>query len=352
RDAVQATGAVVRRYEAQAITSLDDLMATFVDQTQQVLPQVLDQIREDRPDVVVYDALCLWALIATRLCPAPVIGLRPTYAFGQLDLARLARRIPPERRTEMQALQRDMAARLAAISAQYGLPPMSLLDLVSDSAPLTIIFLTREFQPGGEHLGDRYLFVGPSIRERQGWSGFPFERLDPSRPLVYLSLGTIFNNRPDLIRTCFDALGDGAYQVVAALGRRLDRKLLGSIPPRFVLAEHAPQLELLARARAFITHAGMNSTMEALYYGVPMVALPQMPEQAMTAHRIAKLGVGVELDPGTLTVEALREAVSSAVNDPGVRQRVRALQERTRAAGGYRRAADAIVNVATGGIEP
>jgi MGT family glycosyltransferase len=345
QDAVQSTGAVVRLYEAEAITSPDN-MSSLIDQTQQVLPRVLDRIREDRPDVIVYDALCLWAPLAKRVIGAPAVALRPTYAFTQADLATMVARMPEDRRPQLMAMQGKISALLADIRAQYGLPPIDPRDLFLDTAPLTIIFLTREFQPGGDTYDDRFLFIGPSIRPRVDATDFPFQQLEPDRPLVYLSLGTIFNNKPDLIRTCFEALGDTDYQVVAALGRQLDRNQLGVVPPRFILAAHVPQLALLAHAQAFIMHAGMNSTMEAVYYGVPMVALPQMLEQAMTVRRIAELGVGVGLDPSTVTADQLRDAVSTVIEDPSIAKRVQELQQRTRAAGGYQRAADAIAEFA------
>jgi UDP:flavonoid glycosyltransferase YjiC (YdhE family) len=92
----------------------------------------------------------------------------------------------------------------------------------------------------------------------------------------------------------------------------------------------------------------MASTVEAAYYGVPMVALPRMLEQAMTARRIAELGVGVEFDPSTVTADQLRAAVSTVIDDPSIAQRVQELRQRTRAAGGYLRAADAIAEFAPG----
>ena len=92
----------------------------------------------------------------------------------------------------------------------------------------------------------------------------------------------------------------------------------------------------------FLTHGGMNSTMESLFFGVPMVAIPQMEEQAVTAQQIAALGLGQALTPETTTVTALREAVESVASDEAVRENVRAMRRYVRDTGGHRLAADSV----------
>jgi MGT family glycosyltransferase len=99
---------------------------------------------------------------------------------------------------------------------------------------------------------------------------------------------------------------------------------------------------VLARAQAFVTHGGMNSLMESLYFGVPMVVVPQMVEQRVNAHRVAELGLGVTLPPEALTVDALREAVER-VDQSDVRERVKNMRRIVREAGGAKRAVDAIL---------
>ena len=177
------------------------------------------------------------------------------------------------------------------------MPPLQIRDLHELRHGTQHRLFAPDFQPSADTFGDRYLFVGPSIPSHQPPREFPFDQLDPSRPLLFISLGTIFNNQPEFFKTCFEAFGDSSYQVVLSAGTQVDRNALGARPTNVLVASYVPQLEILARASCFITHAGMNSTMEALYYGVPMVAIPQMVEQAMTARRIAELVLGLHLDP-------------------------------------------------------
>ena len=215
---------------------------------------------------------------------------------------------------------------LPSTSGRYGVPPLQITDLMSSTTALNIVFVAPDFQPSADTFGDRYLFVGPSIPSHQSPREFPLDQLDPSRPLLFISLGTIFNDQPDFFKACFDAFGDSAYQVVISAGTHVEPDALGARPPNVLIASYVPQLEILARASAFITHAGMNSTMEALYYGVPMVAIPQMVEQAMTARRIAELGLGLLLDPATVTAAALHAGVADVLADDALRARVAAMQ--------------------------
>ncbi len=87
----------------------------------------------------------------------------------------------------------------------------------------------------------------------------------------------------------------------------------------------------------------MNSTMESLFYGVPMVTVPHLPEQAMTARRVADMGLGVSLDQETVNATTLREAVERVVHNPAYYERARQMQQLIHEAGGYQHAADAIM---------
>jgi len=131
-----------------------------------------------------------------------------------------------------------------------------------------------------------------------------------------------------------------------AHGKHVDEAALGAVPQNFLLAPYVPQLEVLQRTSVFVTHGGMNSMMESLYFGVPVVVVPQIIEQEMTAQRCAGLGLGVALDPNNLTAETLRAAVEEVHQTPSFREHVQAMQQTVREAGGYQRAVDAISNFA------
>jgi MGT family glycosyltransferase len=107
------------------------------------------------------------------------------------------------------------------------------------------------------------------------------------------------------------------------------------------------QPAVLEQATAFVTHAGMGSTLEALHHGVPMVAIPRLPEQVANARRVVELGLGRQLEPGAVTASTLRQAVLDVATDEAVARRMRAIRSEVRQCGGAPAAADAIERAAS-----
>ncbi|MBN1138578.1 MAG: glycosyl transferase, partial [Anaerolineae bacterium] len=111
----------------------------------------------------------------------------------------------------------------------------------------------------------------------------------------------------------------------------------------FVVRKHVPQLEILKRADLFVTHGGMNSVSEGLWYGVPLVVIPQGSDQYLVASRVEALKAGVALDKRRITPQALRQAVDSIMFDEGIRANIETIQDSFHKAGGFVRAADEII---------
>jgi zeaxanthin glucosyltransferase len=156
---------------------------------------------------------------------------------------------------------------------------------------------------------------------------FPWEKLT-AKPLVYASLGTIVNGLDHVYRIILEALGRFPdIQTVLSVGTNIDPEVLGPIPPNAIVVSAAPQIELLKRASLCITHAGLNTTLESLAQGVPMVAIPIGYEQPGVAARIAHHGVGEFIEVGDLTVERLFEQIQRVTTKQGYRVRARYFQE-------------------------
>jgi len=160
--------------------------------------------------------------------------------------------------------------------------------------------------------------------------------------VLFISLGTAFNDRPAFFRMCLQAFGDGVWQVAMAVGDRVDPAGLGPVPGNVEVRPSFPQLAVLRHADVFVSHAGMNSTMESLYHAVPLVTVPQMPEQEANARRVEELGLGRRLAPQELTPELLRATVDEVAADEEIRANLAAMRTSIRKAGGSVAAADAI----------
>lgn len=179
-------------------------------------------------------------------------------------------------------------------------------------------------------------FVEPGVDLERAEGAFPWERLDPAKPLVYCAPGSMacYMHPPKAQRflyAFFDAMARRpGWQGVAAISG------YGTIdaaraPANVVVVDEAPQLALLRRAALFITHAGANSVKEGAVLGVPMIAIPLFFDQPGYAARIVHHGVGRRLKVKELDGELLARTIDAVDGDAGIKARARALGASLRA---------------------
>lgn len=176
------------------------------------------------------------------------------------------------------------------------------------------------------NLPSTFCYAGPFIDEAARPAiAFPWERLD-GRPLVYASLGTTRKCEPIVFRWIAEACEGLNTQLVISLGGRRDLGLFQNLPGNPLVVKEAPQLELLKRASAVITHAGPNTVFEALAQGKPMVAIPTAFDQPAIAARLAWRKAAVVLPFGKLSVKRLRAALGKILEDPAYRKAAEEIQ--------------------------
>ncbi len=365
RATIQATGATFQPYQSKLQTLMASGTGGFnsangfpaggvgptvlMEDIHSVPPQIIERIRAQPPDAIIYDFMCAWARPVIETLQIPAIAVRGTYAsneqFNLLDRMKAGLKNMPGAQTFMQRIQA-----MRTYSKERDEAPIDhmaiLFSMFSSIEQLNIVFIPRFFQPMEETFDERFLFVGPPILPRYQETPFPLDQLRDDLPLLYISLGSIATNQPEFYKHCFEAFGEQAWQVVLAVGKHIDIAQLGPVPTNFLVSSYVPQLDILPRTQVFVTHAGTNSVMESMYYGVPMVLIPQQPEQYMHAQRTVELGLGVHLDKASVTATTLRAAVDQVAQNTAYRERAQSLQQITRDAGGYQKAADAIIQFA------
>ncbi len=189
-------------------------------------------------------------------------------------------------------------------------------------------------------LPSNFHFVGPlHRRESRNEVPFPWERLD-GRPLIYASMGTLQNGLDWVFRTFAEGCAGLDVQLVLSLGGNLDPADFAGLPANPVVVRFAPQLQLLERAAVCITHAGLNTALEALAKGVPMVAIPITNDQPGVAARITWAGAGRSLSLKKLNAKSLREAVSDVLDVPSYRSNAQRLQQEIVRSNSLQRACD------------
>jgi MGT family glycosyltransferase len=135
-----------------------------------------------------------------------------------------------------------------------------------------------------------------------------------------MTLGTVYNRRADLFAAVIAALREEAVNLIVTVGRDQDPAQFGPQPGNVHIERYIPQSLLLPRCDLMINMGGMNSVRSACEHGVPQVLFPLSAEQAFNAARCAALGMARVLDAGTLTSEAVREAVGAVLRDPAYRE--------------------------------
>lgn len=185
-------------------------------------------------------------------------------------------------------------------------------------------------------------YTGPwhHIAQQQPPDDFPWDHLD-DRPLIYASLGTIQNRTPTLFRKIIDSVRGDDVQLVLSLGRR-EALWDDPIPENVLVVPFAPQLALLARSDLAITHAGLNTALECLAAGVPMLCLPITNDQPGVAARVEWVGAGRWLSPRAASPTRLRALRQELLTNPSFRQVAQKFQRDIAQAPGARLAADLI----------
>ena len=294
------------------------------------------KIREIGPDLIVSDSVAFWGKLAAMKHGIPYVSSTTTFAFNRyssrymretpLDIARMLFSLPKINR---------QIERLRA----KGYPVRGLLDIVqNDNDTNTIVYTSKYFQPCAETFSDRYRFIGPSIRPVRQPCAKTAEKT------VYISMGTVNQDR-EFFRSCIRALGRTDWQVIVSMGTNTDR--FEDLPENIEIHETVDQMAVLSIADAFVTHCGMNSASEALYFEVPLVLFPQTPEQGAVARRVEELGAGVRLK--SVSEEDITGALNTVLNDAEYKESAARISESFHTCGGSAEAREFLEEIARQG---
>ncbi|MFO1498333.1 MAG: glycosyltransferase [Verrucomicrobiota bacterium] len=213
-----------------------------------------------------------------------------------------------------------------------------------EQMPPSLVQLAQQpacFDYPRRHLPDHFHYTGPwQEASRESQITFPWHLLD-GRPLIYASIGTLQNGLDWVYCAMAEACQNLDAQVVIALGCK------GKAPPaglrgKPIVVDYAPQLQLLERATLVITHGGLNTVLETLKAGLPLVAIPIANDQPGVGARVEYLGAGKTLPLRHLNADALRAAVRQVLSSSSFRERARYCSGQIRSAGDQRRAAELI----------
>ena len=293
-----------------------------------------DEFQSFKPDGVYTDSGCFWGKLNAWKYDVPMVVSTSTFAFNQLS-SQYMKNSPRELAGLIFGLPK-VSRELNKLKA-YGFKFKGLFSLIqSDNDTDSVVYTSRRFQPYAESFSDHYAFVGPSV----------FSKIEPNkektRPLVYISLGTVINDRPEFYGKCIEALKDMDVDAIISCGNVIDREALGVLPKNVQVYPYVNQLDILSKADVFITHCGMNSVSESLYMAAPMVLYPQTNEQQAVARRTMEIGAGIMLTDDS--AQGIRAAVQSILDNDTYRGSAEKCSKDFRSCSGTNGAAEFIEN--------
>ena len=296
---------------------------------------VFKDMRNQQPDCIVADSMAVWGKAVALKLEIPFVSSTTTFAFNQHS-AKVMKQSP------MQLLR--MLISMPKINRQIrrlqrrGYPIHSILDIISnDENTHTIVYTSPEFQPCADTFSEKYAFVGPSIRPPQTVVKKRREKL------VYLSMGTVNNDMLPFYQLCIREFVKREEHVILSVGNQVPMASFGPLPSHVEVHPYVDQIGVLSQADVFITHCGMNSVSEGLYFGVPLVLLPQTPEQEGVARRVLELGAGIR--PKGLEPDEILQAVDKLLTLPTYRENAATIAAGFHQCGGAKAAADKIEQV-------
>lgn len=288
-----------------------------------------------RPDCIVADSMAVWGKAVAMKLKIPFVSSTTTFAFNQHS-AKIMKQSPKQMLGMIFSMPK--ISRHIKRLQKKGYPIKSVLDIIqNDDNTHTIVYTSPEFQPCADTFSDKYAFVGPSIRPASE------EIKKTKRRLVYISMGTVNNDMLPFYRKCIEAFSNKDYQVILSVGNLVSLEEFGNLPENISVFAHVDQIAVLQKADVFVSHCGMNSVNESLYFAVPLVMLPQTPEQGGVAERVLQVGAGIKLDK--TDADSILHAVNEISEDSVYAQNAAVIAAGFKRCSGAKGAADKILQV-------
>jgi len=299
----------------------------------------LDQIRDIKFDYIIYSSNFPFGPIISQILKIPSISSFAIFATPKELMASFP--FIDEKKIANHPVIDNYKKISERINEKYNVKmPTKIFDLMYNKGDLNIAYISKYFISHIEYYDDSFIFIGPIIYDRKEDIDFPFEKLK-NKKVVYISLGTVFNDTNDKLYDIFFKTFADADVVVVMTAYNIDISKF-KIPENFIVKNYVPQSEILKYADVAITHAGMNSASDLLYNNVPFVAIPIGADQPYMAARASELEVAISLDKDTITSEILKNAVRKVQTDPSYCENIKKISNSFKEAGGYKRALEEI----------
>ena len=293
----------------------------LVDTTLALDDKVCTDMVQLKPDCIVADSMAVWGKAVAIKLGIPFVSSTTTFAFNQHS-AKIMKQSLGEL-FKMVFSMPKITKQIKRLQSK-GYPVKNILDIIqNDDNTHTIVYTSPEFQPCSETFSDKY----EKKRDK----------------LIYISMGTVNNDMMSLYNRCLTALSDTDYQVIMSVGNLVSIEEFGELPENISVFSYVDQIAVLQQADVFVSHCGMNSVSESLFFGVPLVMQPQTSEQSGVAERVYQLGAGIKLNQSD--ADSIINAIERIFADSGYKQNADVISKSFKRCSGAKGAADKIIQV-------
>ena len=312
---------------------LDDLL-NRIDEVlgkSDIIDYILSQVKEINFDYIIYGSMFPFGNAIAQILSIPAISSFAVFAKPKVFTL--------DQNNEL--IKRHKASQsykllYTKLKDKYNIQIPPMLDIFFNRGDLNIVYTSKYFVSNIiDSYDSSYAFIGPPIYDRNENVEFPFEKLK-GKKVMYISLGTVFNNTSDaLYETFFKAFSD--YEgVVIMTAFNIDTSKF-KIPENFIVQNYVPQSKILQFTEVAITHGGMNSTSDLLYNKIPFVTIPIGADQRYIAERVSELGATISLDKNSIYPGILNDAIEKVTTVPSYMENIEKISNSFRAAGGYQK---------------
>lgn len=328
------------RYTSTNLEELTNYIKNVLESSGKILKAILEKINGEKFDYIVYGSMFPFGSILSQILKIPSVSSFAVFATPQELIAANSLSIS-EDLIAKHPLMKEYNEKANKLKEMFNVEVPNVLDLFFNKGDLNIAYTSEYFVSNNAYYDKSFKFIGPPVYNRkENTDDFPFEKLK-GRKVIYISLGTVFNDSDDNIYDIFfEAFKDSDVVVImTAYGIDISKF---NIPKNFIVKNYVPQTEILKYTDVAITHGGMNSTSDLICNDIPFVAIPFGADQPYIAKRVSELGAAISLDKDKLTPDTLRSCVKIVETDRKYKKNMRKIKDSFKKSGGYKMAVQEI----------
>lgn len=283
-------------------TSLFSFSEMLLDTTIALFDFLRNEVATERPDLIAHSHLALWGKLIAIDRKIPATCIYTTFSLSRqimIPFIRDQRQQTTEKAYNGVGIESAMRLHRKYQSffkkAGFTFKP-DIWDAYINKEDCNIFLILKALSYDDETVDERNRFVGYPVNK-------PGARKNKS--VIYASMGTIFNKEVELLKLIIDALGCLPVRSIVSIGSTISQLDIGMIPPNVTVVDFVDQESVLAEAIFFISRGGMASIHEAIASETPLIVIPEIFEQQLTAQKVERLNIGIQLSAMQLTKNML-----------------------------------------------